>query len=138
MDTLTEDIQTQIEALIMASAKKINEVINKNHPIILAKLGEDVFANKGSFNGHSAWKPNAPSTIKRKGRDDPNIDTGFLEHKISTPGFLESENWLDNIPNSRGYKAADKMRKFSDIGKTDDDEKYIEQQLEVALKNELT
>lgn len=138
MDGLTENIQAQIEALIMASVKKIDEVINENHPIILAKLAEDVFANKGSFNGRSAWAPNTPSTIKRKGRDDPNYDTGFLEHKVSTPGFLESENWLDNIPNSSGYKAADKMRKFSDIGKTNDDEKYIEQQIEVALKNEFT
>lgn len=39
--------------------------------------------------GFGKWKPNAPSTIKRKGSDKPLIDTGELRRAISSEVILK-------------------------------------------------
>lgn len=127
--------------LIQPTIDEIDVIVQTEHPKILAQMAEELFANQGNFNNRSSWADNTPSTVKRKGGNSPNIDTGFLEHSMSTAGFLENDNWLDNIipPKKNGdYKYADKLRKFSDIGKTAADLKYMDTQLEKKIQDGIT
>lgn len=133
------EIAALLKGTIQQSIDKIDEIVKRKHPEILAKMAEELFANEGEFNGRPRWKPNKASTVRRKGGNSPNIETGFLEHQMSTPGVLEENNWLDSIPSKRsdtGYKHADKLRKFSDIGQTEEDLELIDKRLEDAIRDE--
>ncbi len=136
---------------IQESITKIDEIIEKEYPLILATLAREIFESKGQSHGRH-WEPNTESTKKRKGSDYPNIETGQLEDYLTTPGFLEDDNYMANLPtpqrtgkakggmnhqknysNTNNYEYANALRPFDDIGKTADDEEFIERQLEIAI-----
>ncbi len=148
-------IETIIIESITSTAEKITGIILEEHPNILADMATKLFAKHGAFNGRERWKSNAWYTISKKGGNKPNIDTGNLKQHMTTPGFLENDGWLDsltvppkrdkrtktglskNASNPNGYKDADALRPFSDIGRTDSDEQYIEKKLEKIIAKEL-
>lgn len=142
------DIGAVLLGEIKKTIKTVDEVIKREHPIILAEMAKELFTNEGHFNNRPGWEANAASTIRKKKNARPNVETGFLEEKLSTPGVLEDDNWLDNLTpppgvngrrrNTNGYKYANVLRKFDDIGKTPEDKALIEKELEKELKNALT
>lgn len=127
---------------IQPSIEQIDAAVIEQHPIILADMAQELFAQQGAFNGRNRWEDNTESTAKRKGGNSPNIETGFLEDNMTKPGFLENDNWLDSIkpPKKKdgNYNYADKMRKFSDIGQTSEDDHYMSEELAKAIRNELS
>lgn len=126
---------------IQPTIEQIDTTVIEQHPIILAEMAQELFASQGAFNGRNRWEDNTTSTSKRKGGNSPNIETGFLKKNMTKSGFLENDNWLDSIkpPKKKdgNYKYADKMRKFSDIGQTAEDDHYMSEKLAKAIRNEL-
>ena len=135
-----------LDDLILASEPIINkiiEIIKAEHPIIVAKIAEDLFANEGDFNNRPRWKPNTASTIKKKGGNSPNIETGELENWLSTPGNADDDDYMFKLPPSKrqsrtanGYWYANELRHFDDIGKTDKDKELIDKTLERKIGEE--
>lgn len=132
---------SQIEELINQSVLKIDGIAKSAYPNELAKLAEEIFASGGKSHGRN-WADNTASTQKRKGGNSPNIDTGLLEHTLTQTGFLQNDDYMDKLPkpiksksskgkksnssdDPNGYKFANKMRPFDDIGKTDDDKEWV-------------
>ena len=60
------------EGTLLELAKKVG--------LVAEEVIQEAFATRGFGN----WKPNRPSTIKRKGSDSPLIDTGELRRSISS------------------------------------------------------
>lgn len=129
-----------IEKAVMDTVDKIDNVAKTALPGITTQLVKKVFNGNGN-NGRN-WKPNAPSTVKRKKSNDPNIETGLLELTLSQPGFIIDDAYMNQLPvpprsNSiEGYWEANSTRQFDNLGRTQQDEEYLEQQLEVAIANE--
>ncbi len=82
------------------------------------------------------WGMTVPHVDKR------NFETGQLMNTLMEVGFLEDDNYMDNLPtpprgSSYGYKAANAEKspanRFDDIGRTDSDERYIGEQLAVKI-----
>lgn len=118
---------------------KIINVIQEEYPQILANLAEDIFASGGQSHGRS-WESNKASTVKKKGGNSPNIDTGQLENWMTIPGNILEEDFMSHLPNTPnedsniGYFDADSLRPFHDIGQTSNDEEYISEQLSIKIK----
>ena len=129
-----------IEKAIMDTVDKIDDVAKAELPKVTSKLVKKVFDGNGN-NGRN-WKPNTPSTVKRKKSSNPNIETGLLELTLSQPGFILDDAYMNKLPipprsNSiDGYSYANSTREFDNLGRTQQDEEYLEQQLEVAIANE--
>jgi len=129
----------QIEQAIMEVVNRIDDVAKKNLPEVTGKLAKHVFDSGGADRN---WKANAPSTVKRKKSSDPNIETGLLELTLSQPGFIMDDDYMVKLPvpprsgDSNGYIYANAMREFDNLGRTPEDEKYMEQKLEELLANE--
>lgn len=125
------------------SMKKIDSIIQSQYPKILAELAEDIFASGGKTHGRN-WAENKPSTIKKKGGNSPNIESGQLEDWLSTEGNIVDDDYMTRLPSplddwgGEGYLAANALRKFDDIGRTSDDEKYIEEQLTEKIQEQLS
>ncbi len=136
------DFTQIIMQAIQPTIEQIDTVVIEQHPKILAEMAEELFAQQGAFNGRNKWADNTESTVKRKGGNSPNIETGFLEDSMTRTGFLENDNWLDSIkpPKKKygNYRYADKIRKFSDIGQTPEDNHYMSEELAKAIRNELS
>lgn len=152
MDELSQAINTIIDN----SVSKINEIVKKEHPKILAKLAKEIFESVGQSHGRE-WQPNTSATVngfyskspsgisfhvKGKGFNRRNYETGQLMNTLTEVGFLEDDNYMENLPtaprgNSYGYKAANSINsfqnRFDDIGRTPDDEEYISNQLAEAI-----
>lgn len=130
----------QIEKAVMTTIDQIDALAKKDLPEVTSKLVKKVFNGNGN-NGRN-WKANAASTIKRKKSSDPNIETGLLELTLSQPGYIIDDNYMNGLPtpprsgSSEGYREANAMREFDNLGRTPEDEAYIEQQLEVLIANE--
>lgn len=130
----------EIEAQIMQTIEKIKQVSKSELPEITGKLVKKVFDEPGN-NGRN-WSPNKESTVKRKKSNNPNIETGLLELTLSQPGFIIEDDYMARLPvpprsnSSDGYQYANDMREFDDLGRTSQDEEYIESQLEEILSNE--
>lgn len=132
LDKLVKDSEPIVAQII--------EVIKNEHPIIVAKIAESVFANEGAFNGRPRWKANASSTIKRKGGDSPNVESGELENWLTTPDNAADEDYMFKLPRAKrskssgnGYWFANEIRPFNDIGKTEQDHKLIDSELEKKI-----
>lgn len=128
---------------IQDSINKINEIINEEYPKILSNIAEDIFATGGKSHGRN-WKENTASTIKKKGGNSPNIETGQLENWLTTDNNLLNDDYMSKLPTPKNsmwgendYLYANKLRKFDDIGRTYNDEKFIEQKLIEKLKQKL-
>ena len=130
----------QFEQIANDIVEQTNKKIKAIFPEIVAKLAKEIFDTQGTIDGRN-WKDNTESTAKRKGRNSPNIDTGLLEHVLSQPGFVMDDAYMDKLPESnkspKGYKYANDMRNFDDIGRTPADEAIIEKELELRLANNL-
>lgn len=130
----------EIEAVIMESIDKIKQVSKNALPEITSKLVKKVFNEPGN-NGRD-WDPNKSSTIKRKKSSDPNIETGLLELTLTEPGFIIEDDYMNRLPiplrsnSSDGYLYANDMREFDNLGRTEQDEQYIETKLEEILSND--
>lgn len=76
------------DGIINETSKGIAQFIVKgNWRAILINLGiacERVIHKAFSSRGFGSWKPNAPSTIRRKKSDSPLIDTRQLERSIAS------------------------------------------------------
>ena len=57
-------------------------------------------------------------------------------NKLSTPGFLLNDSWFESLPEEYKYYA-NEAAPFDDIGKTVDDQKYIEEELEKILEQRI-
>lgn len=142
MQITAEQLQAIINDITQTTENEFN---NKVIPfikevygrVILPEMAKQLFDSDGSFDGREGWQPNAPSTIKRKKSNKPNVDTGNLKEFMTTPDNLVSNDWLDKLstPNGSidGYKYADNLRKFSDLGETEMDADYIANRLQDLL-----
>lgn len=133
-----EFINQKINKINDEIVKKADDIVTAEQPIILSQMATDLFNEQGAFNGRQQWADNLPSTIKRKGRNSPNIDTGLLENTMETTGFLMQDNWQQEVfAINEGYEKADAMRKFSDLGETEADNEYMVEKLTEALRTNL-
>ena len=128
---------------ISESIKKIDAIIQKEYPKELSNLAEDIFASGGKSHNRN-WSENKPSTIKRKGGNSPNIETGQLENWLTTDNNLVDDDYMARLPTpskgtwgENGYLYANELRKFDDIGRTPEDEEYIVNQLVIKIRNNL-
>jgi hypothetical protein len=129
---------------IKESMQNVDNIIQTQYPKILANLANDIFASGGKSHGRD-WADNTPSTIKRKGGNSPNIESGQLEDWLSTEGNILDDDYMSRLPSStkvgnwgdNGYLYANSLRKFDDIGRTEQDEKYIENELANKIKEQL-
>lgn len=120
---------------------QIITIVKTQVPEILGNLAKEIFDSKGQSHGRN-WEANKPSTIARKKGSNPNIETGILEQYLTQPGILEDDNYMGYLPSppndsQNGYKFANAMRPFNDIGRTPEDEEWIERQLEQKLQSQL-
>lgn len=131
-----EDLNKQINQTI----EEVNKTADKELPKAAVKLVAKVFSPQGDNNGRN-WKPNAPSTIKRKKLSYPNIETGQLVYTLLEEGYILDDNYMDKLPtptrsgNPDGYAYANEMREFDNIGRTPQDEEFLEQQIEKVLND---
>jgi hypothetical protein len=126
---------------VIDSMKEVSDIIKVQMPELLGKLAKEIFNSKGQSHGRH-WTPNKPSTVARKKSSNPNIETGQLEQYLTQPGILEDDNYMHYLPTSpngrtHGYKYANAMRPFDDIGKTSEDEEWLERQFELKLQSQL-
>lgn len=128
---------------IQESMQKVTEIIESEYPKLLSKIAEEIFASGGKSHGRN-WEDNKKSTIKRKGGNSPNIETGQLENWLTSEGNLLEDDYMTKLPTPKrsqwgenNYTYANQLRKFDDIGRTQDDEEYIEQKLIEKLKQKL-
>ncbi len=152
MDPIAEAVKKVIDQ----TSQKILEIVKKEHPLILAELARDIFQSSGQSHGRN-WQPNSEATVegfygtsssgkkikvKGKGFNRRNYETGQLMETLMEPGFLEEDNYIENLPSpkrgsSYGYQAANDFNapqnRFDDIGKTAQDQEYIEEQLEQKI-----
>lgn len=152
MDPIAEAVQRIIDQ----TSQKILEIVKTQHPLILAELARDIFQSSGQSHGRN-WQPNSEATVegfyktssggkkikvKGKGFNRRNYESGQLMETLMSPGFLEDDNYMENLPSptrgsSYGYQAANDINsfqnRFDDIGKTEQDKEYIEEQLELKI-----
>jgi hypothetical protein len=126
---------------ILELMKQVSDIAKVQMPELLGKLAKEIFDSKGQSHGRH-WNPNKPSTVARKKSSNPNIETGVLEQYLTQPGILEDDNYMSYLPapandSQNGYKFANAMRPFDDIGRTPEDEEWLEQQLEIKLQSQL-
>lgn len=132
IENLTKQINQTIE--------EINKTADKELPKAAVKLVAKVFSPQGDNNGRN-WKPNAPSTIKRKKLSYPNIETGQLVHTLLEEGYILDDDYMEKLPtpsrskNPDGYEEANAMREFDNIGRTPQDEDFLEQKIEEVLND---
>lgn len=135
------ELESVIAQLVNDQSAKIITIIQEEHPKILANLSTDIFETKGQIDGRN-WQDNTFYTAKRKGKNHRNVETGTLEEMFATPGFLEDDNYMENIPSpsrgsSYGYQAAndinDGANRFDNIGRTEADLEIIDRGLETVI-----
>lgn len=117
---------------------KIAETVEKEMPFAMAELATEVFDSMGSSPTDRGWTPNSENTRKREGiagKFHRNIDTGQLRDLLSTPGVLMDDGWFGKLPDA--YKDANKLGRFDSIGKTPQDEEFVEKILERELATAL-
>lgn len=125
-----EALQNAIKKLIEDTANEVAEIVQEEHPKILAGLAKEIFDSVGQAHGRN-WESNKPSTIKKKKFDRRNYETGELMRTLTTPGELENDNYIDALPTKYQYanKVNSPNNKFDDIGRTDEDDAYISDKL---------
>ena len=127
-----------IEQITKESETQIDEIVSAEYPFVLAELALVVFETEGTEPTNRNWAPNSDKLVKRVGvlgKFHRNIDTGELMNKLSTPGFLLNDSWFESLPEE--YKYANEAAPFDNIGKTVDDQKYIEEELEKILEQRI-
>jgi len=141
MATLEEAIQE----IINNTNNKVIQIIQEEHPKVLADLAKDIFQSEGQVDGRN-WQSNKSSTAKRKGFNQRNYETGDLYNMLTEPGFLENDNYMMNLPspkrgNSYGYQAANDINnganRFDDIGQIQKDKELIDKALEKVIVDKL-
>lgn len=134
-------LELAIKQVIETSTIKIADIVKSEHPLILSRLAKNIFDSVGQTHDRK-WQSNAPSTIRKKKFDKRNFETGELMNTLMEVGFLEDDNYMENLPtpqrgSSYGYKAANAVNspenRFDDIGRTESDERYIGEQLAVKI-----
>jgi hypothetical protein len=129
--------EPQVDRIIGSLTALIEDTAKDTLPKILSQLAKEIFDSKGTTHGRQ-WDENSPSTARAKGKNHRNVDTGLLQDTLEQPGFLLDDDYMERLPQTypdRNYKYANySPNKFDDIGRTNDDEKYIEAQIEVALQ----
>lgn len=125
-----------VEDAILTEINKITAKIDSLMPNVVNELAREIFSTQGQIDGRN-WANNAPSTIKRKGKNTPNIDTGNLEQLLSNNGTIMEDNYMDQVvAMNSGYEYANDMRPFDDIGRTVADEVVMEKILEQKIQDE--
>ena len=145
-DAVQEEINTYMDSWLKEFDVRVKAMINE----ATTPLVHHVFDTKGNGRG---WKDNADSTVKRKGKNTPNIDSGMLEAMLSAPGFIQEDDYMSKLEPSvtmttsggkkvvarkpaGDYMEANKLRQFDNIGETEADESFVEAILERELKSE--
>lgn len=119
---------------IQESMQQVTKIAEEQFPIQLAKLAREIFDSAGTTHGRN-WTSNRPSTVKKKGFDHRNTETGELGDYLSTPGVLLDDDFMENLPvsprskSSNGYLYANDDGKFEDIGQTEDDLEFVAEQM---------
>lgn len=134
LEELTDAINVQIEDM----NNKIDRIVQLQYPILLSQLAKEIFDSKGKTHGRN-WDGNKPSTIKRKGFDHRNVETGLLETTLEQPGFLVDDDYMFHLPDAKGnhgYKFANSYAPFDDIGRTSNDEDWINTRLAEEIQND--
>lgn len=132
--SITDEINKLINDSVEDIRKEADNALLKATPKLVAKV-----FNSGEGNNGRNWKPNAPSTIKRKKHRAPNIETGDLMLALMEEGFILDDNYMDDLPipprtgDPNGYEYANEQRSFDNIGRTAEDEKFLEHEIEQAL-----
>lgn len=128
-------LEDAIKKIVENASNQIVDVIKTEHPKILATLAKEIFDSKGTTHGRQ-WESNKSSTVRIKGFDHRNYETGNLEGMLTDPGFLEDDDYMSKLGMSeRGgdytkiSQIGGGVNRFDDIGKTDNDETYIGEQL---------
>ena len=133
---LTESIQ----GIIDESISKVDAIIKVEYPQDLSLLAKEIFDSAGKTHGRN-WLDNTESTTKKKGKNHRNVESGDLQLYLETPGVLEQEDYMTSLPTPKrskdpnGYIYANNLAKFDDIGRTPDDEQWLEQKLTEAIIN---
>lgn len=87
-EPLQEHLATYLKSKKAFSEKEIDQAVKEGTLLDLAKkvgvVAEQVIQEAFATRGFGKWKPNAPSTIARKGSDSPLIDTGQLRRSITS------------------------------------------------------
>lgn len=125
-----------IEDAIQETINRIDTIVESKYPIRLAECAELVFESMGTEPTDRGWSENSENTKKKVGalgKFHRNVDTGFLMEYASTPGMIVDDDWLDRMPDSEKYKYANELGRFDDIGRTKQDEIWIEQKLEMDI-----
>lgn len=140
------DLEQLIKNSLAQASEIVVSTIKKEHPKLLAELAGEIFTSKGQSHGRH-WNQNKASTTRRKGFDHRNVESGQLFDTLTTPGFLEQEDYMQKLPRPRrgssyGYLAANELNnhenRFDDIGHTQEDEIWIEDQLGIKIQAALT
>ena len=137
MDELNTEVMNDINKIIT----QVDGIVVKYIPIELSKLAQEIFDSKGKSHGRS-WDTNTVSTAKRKGFNKRNVESGQLEDTLIGEGFLLDDDYMNNLPtpdsgDSNGYFYANSRARFDDIGRTDDDDTWLKDQLIKDIINEL-
>jgi len=145
---MSTNLTIAINDLIAQTANKIDSIAELEFPNIASQLVKDTFDTKGAATGRN-WKANAPSTIKRKGFDSRNTETGLLEDALSQPGFILDDDYMGRLPsrsvNAKGHKSGGDYQfansidnyanRFDNLGRTANDEKYMLKRLVEVIIN---
>lgn len=125
-----------IEDVVLESIEHIDAFVTHIMPYLQAEQARALFDKEGALNGRQKWKALAESTVKRKGHSRIMYDTGELYGIMSSPSTYSSGNWEGNIPEQ--YMYADEIRKFSDIGTTEEDLEDIANKIAQAIQDEFS
>jgi hypothetical protein len=109
-----------------------NKIANRVNPVYtheLANFAKEIFDSAGQDNGRN-WHDNVESTIKKKGFNHRNVDSGLLESIITEEGFLMQDNYMEELESiDSGYAFANESgngaNKFDDIGQRESDKEEI-------------
>ena len=126
-------INDLVKNIVDQSVVKIDQIVANSLPKHLSELAQDIFDSSGKTHGRD-WSSNKPSTIKKKGFNKRNVEEGQLEMTLIEEGFLLDSNYMDNLPipsngDPDGYLWANEYGRFDDIGRTQDDKKWIKEKL---------